>query len=163
MFDRHILIVTGTDGGEAFALEHELELYVQAGIPALNALQAATYNPAKDCNLLQQYGMIKKGYAADMILIDGNPETNISDIRRVEWVIKTTACTIPNNSLPIAAGVIIIDLFFCFRLWHLWHRLLRRTLVRQCSRHQNEIETPRWCSSGMSYTACVLITTSTFQ
>ena len=27
MFDRHILIVTGTDGGEAFALEHELELY----------------------------------------------------------------------------------------------------------------------------------------
>ena len=27
--------------------------------------------------------MIKKGYAADMILIDGNPETNISDIRRL--------------------------------------------------------------------------------
>lgn len=88
MYDNHILIVSGTDGGEAFALQHELELYVQAGIPALNALQTATYNAAKDCSLQNKYGSIKAGFEADMILIDGNPAANISDIRRVEWVIK---------------------------------------------------------------------------
>jgi len=88
LYDSGILLVSGTDGGEAFALEHELELYVQAGIPPLKALQTATYNAAKDCNLQNQFGSITVGKQADMILIDGNPGTNISDIRRVEWVIK---------------------------------------------------------------------------
>ncbi|HYV93138.1 MAG TPA: amidohydrolase family protein [Chitinophagales bacterium] len=88
IYDNGILIVSGTDGGESFALEHELELYVQAGIPPLNALQTATYNAAKDCNLQNQFGSITVGKQADLILIDGNPGTNISDIRRVQWVIK---------------------------------------------------------------------------
>ncbi len=33
LYDNNILIVAGTNGGDAFALENELELYVQAGIP----------------------------------------------------------------------------------------------------------------------------------
>jgi imidazolonepropionase-like amidohydrolase len=88
LYDSGILLVSGTDGGEAFALEHELELYVQAGIPPLNTLQTATYNAAKDCNLQNQFGSIAVGKQADMILIEGNPDANISDIRRVQWVIK---------------------------------------------------------------------------
>ena len=88
LYDSGILIVSGTDGGEAFALEHELELYVQAGIPSLNALQCATFNAAKDCGLLSEYGTISEGKRADLILIDGNPASAISDIRRVELVIK---------------------------------------------------------------------------
>ena len=88
LYDNHILIVSGTDGGEAFALAHELELYVQAGIPPLNALQTSTWNAAKDCNLQNQYGTIAEGRSADMILVDGNPGIHISDIRKVEWVIK---------------------------------------------------------------------------
>jgi hypothetical protein len=88
LYDNGILIVAGTDGGDAFALEHELELYVGAGIPPLNALQCATYNGAKDCSLLNDYGTISAGKPADMILVDGNPAVTIGDIRRVEWVIK---------------------------------------------------------------------------
>jgi len=87
LYDNNILIVAGTDGGEAFALENELEMYVQAGIPPLRALQCATYNAAKDCGLENNYG-IKANNAADFILVDGDPGTNISDIRRVEWVVK---------------------------------------------------------------------------
>jgi len=90
LYDSGILIVAGTDGGAAFALEHELELYVQAGIPPLNALQCATYNAAKDCKLLDEYGVIREGKPADLILIDGDPGSNISHIRRVEWVIKNS-------------------------------------------------------------------------
>ncbi|HUL44963.1 MAG TPA: amidohydrolase family protein [Bacteroidota bacterium] len=88
LYDSGILIVAGTDGGAAFALEHELEIYVQAGIPPLKALQCATYNAAKDCKLLDDYGIIRAGKAADLILVDGDPGSNISDIRRVEWAIK---------------------------------------------------------------------------
>ena len=73
LYDNNILIVSGTDGGDAFALENELELYVQAGIPPLHALKCATYNAAKDCNLLNKYGTVKEGLPADMILIDGDP------------------------------------------------------------------------------------------
>ncbi len=90
LYDSGVLIVAGTDGGDAFALEHELEIYVQSGISPLHALQCATFNSAKDCNLLKEYGTISTGKRADMILIDGNPADTISDIRRVEWVIKNT-------------------------------------------------------------------------
>ncbi|MEO8085448.1 MAG: amidohydrolase family protein [Bacteroidota bacterium] len=88
LYDEGILIVSGTDGGEAIALEHELELYIEAGIPPLKTLQTATWNAAKDCKLQGSYGSIAVGREADMILVDGNPGQNISDIRRVEWVIK---------------------------------------------------------------------------
>lgn len=108
MYDHHILIVSGTDGGEAFALAHELELYTEAGIPALSALQAATYNPAKDCGLFNQYGVFKKGYLADMILIDGNPAEHIGDIRRVEWVIKNNRWYDPKK-------------LFAYRGWGYYH------------------------------------------
>ncbi len=99
LYDSGILIVAGTDGGEAFALEHELEIYAQAGIPATNVLQCATYNAAKDCNLLDEYGTIRVGKPADVILIEGNPAAQISDIRRVEWVIKNNLIYYPKKLL----------------------------------------------------------------
>ncbi len=98
LYDNNILIVAGTDGGEAFALENELEMYVQAGIPPLRALQCATYNSAKDCALENTYG-IKPNVAADFILVDGNPGTNISDIRKVEWVVKNNKIYHPKQLL----------------------------------------------------------------
>lgn len=99
LYDNGILLVAGTDGGEANALHHELELYVKAGIPANQVLKIATYNAALNCNLLQQYGTITAGKMADFILIDGNPALNISDIRRVEWVIKNKRIYLPKQML----------------------------------------------------------------
>lgn len=88
LFDNGIRIVAGTEGGNAIALHRELEIYNEAGIPANEVLKIATYNAAKNCGLENVYGQIKVGLEADLILIDGNPAKNISDIRRVEWVIK---------------------------------------------------------------------------
>jgi hypothetical protein len=88
MYDNGILLVAGTDGGEANALHHELELYVRSGIPPAKVLQIATYNAALDCHLQNEYGQILPGRKADLIIIDGDPSVNISDIRRVETVIK---------------------------------------------------------------------------
>ncbi|MDP9230772.1 MAG: amidohydrolase family protein, partial [Bacteroidota bacterium] len=87
LYDKGILLVAGTDGGRALALHRELKIYNEAGIPANEVLKIATYNAAKDCGLENVYGQIKVGRNADFILIDGNPAKNISDIRRVEWVI----------------------------------------------------------------------------
>ncbi len=99
LFDKGILLVAGTDGGEANALHHELELYVAAGIPANQALKIATYNAALNCNLQKKYGQVIVGAAADCILIDGDPAKNISDIRRIEWVIKNNRMYQPKQLL----------------------------------------------------------------
>ena len=88
LYDKGIFLVAGTDAGPGYPMHHELELYAEAGIPANQVLKIATYNAAKDCNMEKIYGQVRPRREADFILIDGDPSVNISDIRRVEWVIK---------------------------------------------------------------------------
>lgn len=88
LYENGILLVAGTDGGDQLALHHELEIYTQAGIPAAQALKTATWNAAQDCNLLKRFGSISPGKEADLIIIDGDPVKNISDIRRITLVMK---------------------------------------------------------------------------
>ncbi len=99
LYDNGILLVAGTDGGEALAVHHELELYVQAGIPSNEVLKIATYNAALDCNLQDKYGSVMIGKDADLILVDGNPVYNISDIRKVQLVIKNNRMYQPKQLL----------------------------------------------------------------
>ena len=104
LYDNSILLVPGTDGGEAGAgeanaLHFELGLYTQAGIPANQVLKIATYNCAVDCGLQDKYGQIRPGVDADFILIDGDPIKNIEDIRRVEWVVKNKKVYHPKELL----------------------------------------------------------------
>ncbi|MEO6541608.1 MAG: amidohydrolase family protein [Ferruginibacter sp.] len=99
LYDNGIMLVAGTDGGAANGLHHELELYVQAGIPANQVLKIATWNAVVNCNLQDRYGAVKAGREADLILIDGDPIANISDIRRVELVIKNKRLYQPKQLL----------------------------------------------------------------
>jgi hypothetical protein len=83
-----IPLVAGTDATAGFALHRELELYVQAGIPAPQALQIATWNGAKYSDRLQEIGSIERGKRADLVLVDGDPVADIRAIRRVALVIQ---------------------------------------------------------------------------
>ncbi|HVE85114.1 MAG TPA: amidohydrolase family protein, partial [Myxococcales bacterium] len=65
-----------------------LELYVEAGIPAPRVLQLATLGAAKVMKKDQALGSIAPGKLADLILVDGDPAKQISDIRKVRVVIK---------------------------------------------------------------------------
>jgi imidazolonepropionase-like amidohydrolase len=84
-------LVAGTDNTAGFALHRELELYVQAGIPAGEAIRIATQNGARYAGLEGELGRIAPGLRADLILVDGDPTRNISDIRRVAYVLKDGA------------------------------------------------------------------------
>lgn len=88
MYRAGVPIVAGTDALAGFTLQRELELYVQAGITPAQVLQIATRNGAKYSRVLDDRGIIAPGKRADMILVDGDPTENISDIRRVTTVIK---------------------------------------------------------------------------
>lgn len=59
------------------ALHQELELLVDAGLTPLEALRAATSDPAA-CFGLDDRGAIREGLRADLVLVDGDP---LSDIR----------------------------------------------------------------------------------
>jgi imidazolonepropionase-like amidohydrolase len=83
-----VTIVAGTDALPGFALHRELELYSQAGIPNADVLRIATLIPAQILKRDTDLGTIEPGKLADLIVIDGNPLVNISDIRRVVTVVK---------------------------------------------------------------------------
>jgi imidazolonepropionase-like amidohydrolase len=83
-----IPIIAGTDVSvPAHSLHRELELYVKAGLTPLEAIQAATITPARVMKLENEVGTIEAGKRADILILDANPLDNISNIRRVRFVV----------------------------------------------------------------------------
>jgi len=80
-------IVAGTDGGvPGHTLHRELELYVEAGMTPLEALAMAV--PARVMGVDQLKGQIAAGMIADLVLVDGRPDENISALRSVQAVVS---------------------------------------------------------------------------
>jgi hypothetical protein len=88
-------LVAGTDSLAGFMLHRELELYVQAGVPPGEAVRIATENGARHAGVLAETGTIERGKRADLILVDGDPTKNISDIRRICYVLKDGVGYVP--------------------------------------------------------------------
>jgi imidazolonepropionase-like amidohydrolase len=88
MYDAGVPIVAGTDAPAGFALHRELELYSVAGIPNVEVLRIATIGAARVLGQQEKTGSIKVGKLADLIIVDGDPAKNMSDIRRVELTMK---------------------------------------------------------------------------
>jgi cytosine/adenosine deaminase-related metal-dependent hydrolase len=88
LHDAGVPLVAGTDGIAGFTLHRELELYVKAGITPGEAIRIATQNGARYTGLGHEAGSIESGRRADLILVDGDPTRNISDIRRISLVLK---------------------------------------------------------------------------
>jgi imidazolonepropionase-like amidohydrolase len=88
LFDAGVPLVAGTDSLAGFALHRELEVYEQAGIPPAKVLQLATLGAAHVMKRDTQLGSIAPGKLADLILVDGDPASHVSDIRKVQTVLK---------------------------------------------------------------------------
>src|SRR6266699_6229980 len=78
MNEAGVPFVAGTDLGTAyiypgFSLHDELTLFVEAGFTPLEALRAATRNPAEFLGLLDSLGTVEKGKIADLVLLNANP------------------------------------------------------------------------------------------
>jgi imidazolonepropionase-like amidohydrolase/ABC-type multidrug transport system permease subunit len=86
-----VALVTGSDAGNYLVIhgptvQHEVELWVAAGIPATVALEAATYNSAHLLRADDHIGLIAPGHDADLLLVDGNPLDDINAIERISDV-----------------------------------------------------------------------------
>ncbi len=66
----------------------ELTLMVQYGMKPLAVLQADLLNGAKVLNWQGQIGVLKPGYLADVIAVEGDPLADISVVEKVSFVMK---------------------------------------------------------------------------
>ncbi len=85
-------VLAGTDAPNpftyiGFGLHDELEYLVSAGLTPLQALRAATINPARYFNATDSLGTIAPGKLADLVLLDANPLSEIANTRRIQAVV----------------------------------------------------------------------------
>jgi imidazolonepropionase-like amidohydrolase len=88
--DSGVTIGSGSDvgvfphGDEA----REVELLGAFGMPALDALKAATSVDAKILHMDDRIGRVREGLFADLIAVDGDPSTDLSRLHNVKFVMK---------------------------------------------------------------------------
>lgn len=92
-----VTLVAGTDGWSGIGLHRELALYVQAGLTPAEALRIATWNGARVAGESDRRGRIAPGYAAELMLVDGDPTRRIEDLRRASLVIQGTTAYAPER------------------------------------------------------------------
>ncbi len=91
-YDAGGLLVCGTDptgSGRTLAgygSRREIKLLVEACFSPVEAIKIATLNGAKYLERDKTIGSIKVGKNADLVLIDGDLENDIKDIRKTETV-----------------------------------------------------------------------------
>ena len=86
-------ILAGTDTDNpfcfpGFGLHDELGLLVQAGLSPMQALQAATLNPARFLGKEKDLGTIETGKLADLVLLDANPLDEIGNTKKIAAVVS---------------------------------------------------------------------------
>ena len=88
LFDAGVPIVAGTDGAlPGYSLLRSIEMYVDAGMTPMQAIESATRVPAESMGLARSSGTIEAGKRADLVVLDANPLVNISNIRKIRYVI----------------------------------------------------------------------------
>jgi imidazolonepropionase-like amidohydrolase len=84
-------LLAGTDAPNpavfpGFSLHDELALLIRAGLTPYQALRAATVNPAQYAGHSSDFGMIKEGMRADLLLLDADPLADIRNTQRIAGV-----------------------------------------------------------------------------
>ena len=102
MYRAGVPIVAGTDG-QGIELVHELELYVQGGLTPAEALSTATIGAARNVKADGRTGSIAVGKEADLLLVDGDVEADIGNLRHVDTVVMD-GVVMDGDELRKAAG-----------------------------------------------------------
>ncbi|MGB0891441.1 MAG: amidohydrolase family protein [Flavobacteriaceae bacterium] len=89
-YKKGVGIAFGTDAGVFPHGKNGLEFryMVEAGMPAIEAIQSATITNAKILNMDTEIGQIKKGFYADIIAVNDDPTKKISTMEKVIFVMK---------------------------------------------------------------------------
>ncbi|KAA2216773.1 amidohydrolase family protein [Maribacter flavus] len=90
-----VSLLAGSDSGAfnsytypGISLHKEMEAMVDAGISPLDALKASAYNGAKFLKKESDYGSLKTGKQADIVILNQNPLENIQNTQDIFMVLK---------------------------------------------------------------------------
>jgi imidazolonepropionase-like amidohydrolase len=84
----HFHDLGGNQGAEPGMPLREMKLLMQAGLQPMEVIQAGTAQAATVCGHGDELGTLELGKLADLIIVDGNPLTDIEAMIRVVAVIK---------------------------------------------------------------------------
>jgi imidazolonepropionase-like amidohydrolase len=92
MKEEGVRFVAGTDTGirdtyPGFSLHDELAWFCKAGFSQMEALQAATRNPAIVMGQADLLGTVEAGKYADLVILDANPLEDISNTTKIRGVV----------------------------------------------------------------------------
>ncbi|GAB3032154.1 amidohydrolase family protein [Spirosoma pulveris] len=102
LIDAGAHVTTGTDSPfvpYGMSLHTELQSFVGAGLTPYQALRSATLWAAETVGVSKDLGSIEPGKLADLVIVDGDPLTNIKDALNVEQVIRNGEVLLINQLL----------------------------------------------------------------
>jgi len=91
LFEHGVTVVTGTDAGISMAKRHggarfAVHDLVRAGWSVAGALATATSGAAASCGLASVTGSLRRGYAADLLVVDGDLRDDVTGLGRPQLV-----------------------------------------------------------------------------
>ena len=90
MLDAGVKIAAGTDAGGSpvrhGTIVHEMEVMIECGLTTMQAIESATRIAAEITGTIDHTGTVEIGKVADLILVDGDPLSDIGAIRNV-WAV----------------------------------------------------------------------------
>ncbi len=99
-----VTIATGTDAGN-IGTQHvssyydELAAMKGSGMNTWSLLQASTINGAKAVGREKEFGAVKKGMRADLLLLTKNPAEDVQAWQSIDWVINKGVAMKPDSVL----------------------------------------------------------------
>jgi len=93
MYDAGVTMTVGTDTPTPWivpgvSVHDEMRLLRDAGIPPLAIIKMATFNAAKALHREREFGSVREGLIADLVVLDRDPLADIANTRSIAMVIQ---------------------------------------------------------------------------
>jgi imidazolonepropionase-like amidohydrolase len=110
-FDARVPVAVGSDAANWDAVPYqffgtstlrEMELLADAGVPAKDVIVAATRTPARLLGLETEIGTVEVGKRADLVIVDGDPLSDLRAMRSVRWAVRAGIAKTPAEWMAAA-------------------------------------------------------------